>query len=134
MARESLSGEQRNEALLELGQDYLSAGLLDRAEDLFQELADTDRYRVQALRQLIDIYEQEKDWEKAVLSARKLEKVTGNQLGGVVAHYHCALADKEWQAGDLDAALKAVQKALDAHRGCVRASLLEGDIIRQKQD
>ena len=134
MARESLSGEQRNEALLELGQDYLSAGLLDRAEDLFQELADTDRYRVQALRQLIDIYEQEKDWEKAVLSARKLEKVTGNQLGGVVAHYHCELADKEWQAGDLGAALKAVQKALDAHRGCVRASLLEGDVLRQKQD
>ena len=134
MARESLSGEQRNEALLELGQDYLSAGLLDRAEDLFQELADTDRYRVQALRQLIDIYEQEKDWEKAVLSARKLEKETGDQLGGVVAHYHCELADKEWQAGDLGAALKAVQKALDAHRGCVRASLLEGDVLRQKQD
>lgn len=134
IARDSLSPEQRNEALLELGQDYLSAGLLDRAEDLFQELASTDTYRVQALRQLIDIYEQEKDWDNAVESARKLEKVTGNQLGGVIAHYHCEVAEKERQSGDLAAALKAVQKALDTHRGCVRASLLEGDILSQKQD
>ncbi|HEX9585388.1 MAG TPA: lipopolysaccharide assembly protein LapB [Gammaproteobacteria bacterium] len=134
IARDSLSVEQRNEALLELGQDYLSAGLLDRAEDLFLELAGTEPYRVQALRQLIDIYEQEKDWENAVESARKLEKVTGNQLGGVIAHYHCEIAEKERQSGDLNAALKATQKALDTHRGCVRASLLEGDIFRQRQD
>lgn len=134
IARDSLSVEQRNEALLELGQDYLSAGLLDRAEDLFLELAGTEPYRVQALRQLIDIYEQEKDWENAVESARKLEKVTGNQLGGVIAHYHCEIAEKERQSGELNAALKATQKALDTHRGCVRASLLEGDIFRQRQD
>lgn len=134
IARDSLSAEQRNEALLELGQDYLSAGLLDRAEDLFLELAGTEPYRVQALRQLIDIYEQEKDWENAVESARKLEKVTGNQLGGVIAHYHCEIAEKVRQSGDLNAALKATQKALDTHRGCVRASLLEGDIFRQRQD
>lgn len=134
IARDSLSVEQRNEALLELGQDYLSAGLLDRAEDLFLELAGTEPYRVQALRQLIDIYEQEKDWENAVESARKLENVTGNQLGGVIAHYHCEIAEKERQSGDLNAALKATQKALDTHRGCVRASLLEGDIFRQRQD
>ncbi|MDX1514824.1 MAG: lipopolysaccharide assembly protein LapB, partial [Gammaproteobacteria bacterium] len=134
IARDSLSAEQRNEALLELGQDYLSAGLLDRAEDLFRELAGTETYRVQALRQLIDIYEQEKDWENAVESARKLEKVTGNQLGGVIAHYHCEIAENERQAGDLDAAIKAVRKALDTHRGCVRASLLEGDILSQRQD
>ena len=134
IARDSLSIEQRNEALLELGQDYLSAGLLDRAEDLFRELAETETYRVQALRQLIDIYEQEKDWENAVDSARKLEKVTGNQLGGVIAHYHCEIAEKERQSGELNAALKAVQKALDTHRGCVRASLLEGDILSQRQD
>ena len=58
IARPNLESEQRSEALLELGHDYLSAGLLDRAENLLQELADSGDYRVQALRQLIDIYEQ----------------------------------------------------------------------------
>jgi lipopolysaccharide biosynthesis regulator YciM len=128
VARNTLTPDQRHEALLELGQDYLSAGLLDRAENLFKELADTTGYRVQALRQLIDIYEQEKDWEQAIASARQLERATGNQLGAVIAHYHCEQAERLRQRGEFAGALKTASQALDTHRGCVRASLLEGDI------
>jgi len=128
VARDSLDDEQRSEALLELGQDYLSAGLLDRAEDLFLELVNSESYRVQALRQLIDIYEQERDWEKAIQSSRNLEHATGNQLGNVIAHYYCELATAQRGAGDTAAALKIIGQALDCHRACVRASLLEGDI------
>ncbi len=128
VARNTLTPPQRHEALLELGQDYLSAGLLDRAENLFKELSETTGYRVQALRQLIDIYEQEKDWEQAIASARQLEKATGNQLGAVIAHYHCEQAERLRQQRDAPAALKMIGQALDSHRGCVRASLLEGDI------
>ena len=128
VARNTLTADQRHEALLELGQDYLSAGLLDRAENLFKELAETAGYRVQALRQLIDIYEQEKDWEQAISSARQLERATGNQLGTVIAHYYCEQAERLRQRGDFAGALKTTSQALDTHRGCVRASLLEGDI------
>ena len=128
IARESLNVSQRTEALLELGQDYMSAGLLDRAEDLFSELAEDADYRVQALRQLIDIYEQEKDWPKAIASARKLEKATGNQLGWIIAHYCCEQASRHCDEGDLDRALKHVQQARNMHAACVRASLIESDI------
>ena len=128
VARESLSVPQRTEALLELGQDYMSAGLLDRAEDLFNELAEDTDYRVQALRQLIDIYEREKDWPKAVASARKLEKATGNQLGWIIAHYCCEQAGQHCSEGDPERALKYVQQARNIHAACVRASLLEADI------
>ena len=128
IARESLSVSQRTEALLELGQDYMSAGLLDRAEDLFSELAEDADYRVQALRQLIDIYEQEKDWPKAIASARRLEKATGNQLGWIIAHYCCEQASRHCNEGDLDRALKHVQQARNMHAACVRASLIEADI------
>ena len=129
IARPGLESEQRSESLLELGHDYLSAGLLDRAENLLQELADSGGYRVQALRQLIDIYEQEKDWNKAIDSAHLLEKATGNQLGPVVAHYQCELAERTREAGDGQGALELVQKALATHDACVRASILEGDIL-----
>ncbi len=132
IARESLSVPQRTEALLELGQDYMSAGLLDRAEDLFSELAEDADYRVQALRQLIDIYEQEKDWPKAIASARKLEKATGNQLGWIVAHYCCEQAGRHCREGDLERALKHVQQARNMHAACVRASLLEADIHAER--
>jgi lipopolysaccharide biosynthesis regulator YciM len=129
IARPRLESEQRSEALLELGHDYLSAGLLDRAENLLQELADNGDYRVQALRQLIDIYEQEKDWDKAIDSARLLEKVTGNHLGPVIAHYQCELAERFRDSEQTDRALELVKKARATHEACVRASILEGDIL-----
>ena len=134
VARESLSVPQRTEALLELGQDYMSAGLLDRAEDLFNELAEDTDYRVQALRQLIDIYEREKDWPKAVASARKLEKATGNQLGWIIAHYCCEQAGQHCSEGDPERALKYVQQARNIHAACVRASLLEADIHAERSE
>jgi lipopolysaccharide assembly protein B len=134
IARPSLESEQRSEALLELGHDYLSAGLLDRAENLLEELADSSEYRVQALRQLIDIYEQEKDWNKAIASARLLEKATGNELGPVIAHYQCELAGQFRESGDTDAALDMLKKALATHARCVRASILEGEILSELEE
>ena len=132
VARESLSASQRTEALLELGQDYMSAGVLDRAEDLFSEIAGDADYRVQALRQLIDIYEREKDWPKAIASARKLEQATGNQLGWIIAHYCCEQAGQHSAEGDRERALKYVQQARSVHAACVRASLLEADIQAER--
>ena len=134
ISRDSLDATQRTEALLELGQDYLSAGLLDRAEDLFKELVEAEDYRVQALRQLIDIYEQEKDWPKAIASARRLEKITGNQLGGIIAHYCCEQAVRLRDEGELDRALKHARQARNMHAACVRASFLEADVHTERGD
>jgi lipopolysaccharide biosynthesis regulator YciM len=134
IARPGLESEQRSEALLELGHDYLSAGLLDRAENLLRELAESGDYRVQALRQLIDIYEQEKDWSKAIDSARLLEKATGNHLGPVISHYHCELAERFRGSNQVDSALDLVKKALATHDQCVRASILEGDILTDRDE
>ena len=134
IARAGLSEDQHNEALLELAQDYLSAGLLDRAEDLFKELSPGKRYKVQALRQLIDIYEQEKDWQRAIEAATELERATGNQLGAVIAHYLCELAIVARQDKDVDGALSRVREALARHRGSVRASLLEGELLAERGD
>jgi lipopolysaccharide biosynthesis regulator YciM len=126
------NAEHRAEAMLELGQDYLSAGLLDRAEDLFLELVEEDSYRVQALRQLIEIYEQEKDWTKAINAARQLENVTGNQLGSVIANYWCEVAELARADGELDRAQEHVAQALATHTNCARASILEGDFLAEQ--
>ena len=128
----SLGAEERSEALLELGQDYLSAGLLDRAEDVFQSLAEHPVHGVQALRQLIDIYEQEQDWDQAIASAKRLEAATQGELGTVIAHYCCEKAEGLISEDDPENALAAVRRALDLHRGCVRARLLEGDLRRAR--
>ena len=134
IAQPESSVEHKNEAMLELAQDYQSAGLLDRAETLFRELADTGVHRVQALRQLIDIYEHESDWSKAIGVAEELQSVTGNQLGGVIAHYRCELAEAHKHDGDDSAAFEDLAAAFEAHPASVRASLLEGDLYAAEND
>ncbi len=134
IARTNLSVEQRNEALLELGQDYLSAGLLDRAENLFKELTQAPTYREQALRQLVDIYEQEKDWAQAIDTARELGELTGKRQDAVIAHYYCERAITHKQEGNAPAVLEQVHAALASNSGCVRASLLEGDALSDLGD
>ena len=130
----SLSAEERGEALLELGQDYLSAGLLDRAEDVFSSLAGHEVHGVQALRQLIDIYEQEQDWDRAIASAGRLQTVTGSDLGAVMAHYCCENAERLHAQGKHDTALETIGRALALDPACVRARLLEGDMRRASHE
>jgi lipopolysaccharide biosynthesis regulator YciM len=49
LARDALAPEHREQALLALAQDYLRAGLLDRAEGLFQQVSEVPRLRASAL-------------------------------------------------------------------------------------
>src|SRR3990167_1568411 len=87
IARPQLEPTYREQSLFELGQDYLSAGMLDRAERVFLELVNTKSHSAQALRTLLDIYQQEKDWEHAVKTAAQYESVTKQNMQLVVAHY-----------------------------------------------
>jgi lipopolysaccharide biosynthesis regulator YciM len=102
--------------------------LLDRAESLFQELIEMDDHSAAALANLVDIYQQEKDWDKAIHAQRRLEAVTGTSLEPVVAQYYCELAEQARNAGDLDKAMQMVKRALKGDPRCVRASLIEGHI------
>ena len=72
IARPQLEKIYREQSLFELGQDYLSAGMLDRAERIFLELVNAKSHSAQALKTLIDIYQQEKEWEKAVQAAMQI--------------------------------------------------------------
>lgn len=128
IARPTLSRQQRCLALLELGVDYMRSGLLDRAENLFQELLETDFHGVEALRQLVDIYQQEQDWDKAIVHARKLAAKSGENLGALMAHYHCEQAEQARQQGRSERAEELVRLALAVDPGCVRASLMAGEM------
>src|SRR5262245_18727292 len=92
--RPDLGSDQKLAALFELAQDYFKAGLLDRAEELFLKLEGTT-YAEQALRFLLEIYEQEKEWNKATDIAGKLETVTGRSHQKEIANSCCELALSE---------------------------------------
>jgi lipopolysaccharide biosynthesis regulator YciM len=131
--RPDLAAEQKLAALYELAQDYFKAGLLDRAEELFLKLEGTS-YSEQALRFLLEIYEQEKDWHKAIDIAGKLETVTGRSHQKEIANFRCELALNELMHSRPEAARPHLAQALAHHRLCVRAHMLLGDLeIAAKQ-
>jgi lipopolysaccharide assembly protein B len=127
LERPDLGEEQRLHAMMELGQDYLKAGLLDRAEEVFVKLRDS-AHRLEALKFLLEIYQQEKDWTKAIDIARELEKDSGQSAQKEIANYYCELAASEATHSRPDAARRNLDAALAAHRKCVRANIILGDV------
>jgi lipopolysaccharide biosynthesis regulator YciM len=125
--REDLAPEQRLSALYELAQDYLKAGLLDRAEDLFARLRGT-ALEQQGLRYLLDIYEQEKDWLKAIATSREMDPIIGRSSARDIAHFYCELAAAEVVHSRFDAARRYLDEALAVNRKCTRANIILGDI------
>ncbi len=133
MARPMLSHDQRRKALYELGLDYMRAGLLDRAESLFHELSGDFQYSAPSRRQLLDIYQQEKEWEKAIEVARQLNGKRDKSYSPVIAHYYCEMAEQTMKAGELGKAEKMLSRAFSEDRNCVRASLLEAEVAEKQQ-
>lgn len=126
IARVTLSSSHRAQALLELGEDYTRAGLLDRAETLFLELIEREEHLVPALQHLIDIYQLENDWDKAIAASLRLQCATGVSSGKTIAHYYCELADQAKQNNDVGLTRGMIGRALEYDRDCVRASLMQG--------
>ena len=126
--REDLPDDLKLQALSELGQDYLKAGLLDRAEEIFDRLRNSTRVE-DAKRNLLEIYQLEKAWEKAVAIAAELPDISTQKE---VAEYYCELAGAEMIRSRPDAASAYLLTALERNRKCVRASLLQGDIEAQQ--
>ena len=125
--RADLATEQRLTALYELAQDYLKAGFLDRAEEMFLKLEGTS-YEQSALKFLLEIYEQEKDWLKAIDASRRMDAVTGQSSQREIAHFYCELAQSEMTHSRHDDAREHLGEALNVNRKCVRAHLLLGEL------
>jgi lipopolysaccharide biosynthesis regulator YciM len=125
--KKELTPNQRSAVKAELAQDYLKAGLYDRAEELFKSLDDT-RYRQPSLNALLEIYVREREWSQAVETATELERLSGVPFRKEIAQYYCELAMNDIIAQKPDAARNLLHMALDANKSCIRANVLLGDI------
>lgn len=134
IARPTLSAEQKTTALLELGEDYMRAGLLDRAENLLSDLVAINAHAPQALRHLIAIYQQERDWPKAIEHARRLQTASGENLGEMIAQFHCELAEIARNGGNQESARRHLDHAIAADPECVRACIIDGRLCLEHGD
>ena len=128
--KKELTDNQKDAVKAELAQDYLKAGLYDRAEELFKNLKDK-RYHQPALRALLEIYVREREWLQAIETATELERLSGIPFRKEIAQYHCELAMNAMIDQQSDQVRNHLANALDANKKCVRANVLLGDLEMQ---
>jgi lipopolysaccharide assembly protein B len=132
LARKELAPEHREQALLALAQDYLRAGVLDRAEGLFQQVSEVPRLRVSALDALRGVYERQHDWSQALGAYRQLAHINAAPARTVAAHYLCELATVAIERGDMPAARGLLNEARDEALPFPRAALLGAQIAERE--
>jgi lipopolysaccharide biosynthesis regulator YciM len=132
VGRPDLDDQVRAFALYELGQDYMRAGLFDRAERLFDELVESRIHRRRALEALLEIYQQEKEWGRCMKVAVRLQDLTGRPMREEIAHYHCELAEEALRRGDAGTAEACLRDALSVDASCARAVLLQAGMAMER--
>ena len=133
LARSSLNEAQRHQAVFSLAEDYLSAGLFDRAERLFDELRDSTTLADAALDKLVSIYEREREWEKAIEAHRKLEMLRGTK-SNQVAHYYCELAETARAAGDRALAREHLRNTVRSETGALRGTWIRAMLAQEERN
>ena len=133
LARPDLPQEQKEHAEYELGMDYLKAGLLDRAEETFNRLIHS-QYAVPARRALLEIFQREKEWPRAIEAALGLQESGAGSRQKEIAQFYCELAQDALVHLHPEDALPLLEKSLQADRVNVRATLLIGDAQLAKDD
>ena len=137
LARPSLPPQHLHQAHLELARDFISAGLLDRAERLLEGLLEeAPELRRLALRYLMEIYQDEKEWDRAIRIATQLlprksllKPVTVDRsIPVALSHFSCERAVRAIRGNDFHTARNHLRQALQYDKDCIRATLLSGEI------
>lgn len=132
IARPQLTTEQRCNAILELAQDYLKAGVLDRAEKLFLDLIAINEADITSYKFLLSLYEKQKDWRQAISIAQKLNELNQENVDILIAHYYCEIADEAKNSGFVEQVEIYFKKALACDKKSVRASIGLGLLLENE--
>lgn len=134
ISRSSLTIDQKNLALQQLAKDYMVAGFLDRAEKIFEQLIEEPEHKEAALQQLVSIYQQTREWHKAIDYAYALVKLGRKRMHSVIAHFWCELAMQEKAEGRDSKAIQYLKKALSEDPKCVCATISLGKLYLENDD
>jgi lipopolysaccharide biosynthesis regulator YciM len=126
--RDDLKPRDRDHAAYELGRDFLRAGLLDRAEASLNRVGE-GKFAVPAKESLLEMYQVERDWKKAIIAAHELATLQGKPHQTEIAQFHCELGQDALSRKDLIEAEQSIQRALQAVPNHSRALILQGDYL-----
>ena len=137
IARPELDPEIRKECSIELAKDYLKAGFLDRAESIFSKISNEVGSPTKVLIYLKEIYEREKEWEKAIKVTTQIQSKNNEDYSNIISHYYCELTEIELSStdkGSKEKAKKYIGKALSYNKNSARALILQGDLSYENEN
>jgi lipopolysaccharide biosynthesis regulator YciM len=133
LSRGDLKREERERAQHALAQDFLNAGLFDRAEEAFKALEGT-AFTTDARLALLTLHERSRNWHPAIEVARQLESAGAGSFALRMAHHWCEIAQEADARGHTDEANQALRRAREASPQAARPMVLAGQrLVRQGQ-
>jgi lipopolysaccharide biosynthesis regulator YciM len=114
---------QRSAVLLELARDFVSSGLLNKAEDILMELISYNSEKKSAVRLLVTLYEQEKEWQRAIDLIDSFRQFADENITKREAEFYCELGNEAYSRKNYAKANDYFKKSASINKGCVRAYL-----------
>ena len=125
LQRGDLPAAERQRAQYALANDFMKAGLFDRAESAFEALAGTP-YDIESRLAMLQLHERARDWQAATRDAQHLERVRAGSFSARIAHHWCELALEADARGDAAAADAALARACAASDTTARPWVIAG--------
>ena len=129
IGRASLNREQKSLTMLALGQDFLAAGMMDRAEQVFTEILQQQDDNLEPAREALrDIYEQTQEWEKAIAVTEVSTQSDNKNADALICNYYCELAESSIETGHLQDANEHLTLASQRLATSTRITVLKARI------
>jgi lipopolysaccharide biosynthesis regulator YciM len=128
-----LPHKDKQQAVFELGKDFLSAGLYDRAEDMFSKLLKSKTYDIKSLNYLLQIYQSTKDWHQGIELKKYITKTSDKKLHHELANFYCELATQALEHKNNITVIELLEEALVFDKNSCRANWLMAKIYESNE-
>jgi lipopolysaccharide biosynthesis regulator YciM len=132
LLRRDIRPGQREEALLGLAGDFRKGGFLQRSIAAYEEVLARDPRNRSALRALVRLRADIRDYPRAVELQRRLARAEGGEAGREEARLLVELSDAAHAEGRSDEARRALRRALRRDPRCVDAWIQLGALEAER--
>ena len=129
----NLPAKDKQHAIFELAKDFLSAGLYDRAEVMFNKSLKSKLYGTKSLHYLMQIYQSTKDWPQGIALKKEIIKSKEKKLLHSLANFYCELATQALAKDEFIQVLELLENALNYDKNSCRANFLMAEIYENHQ-
>jgi len=135
ISKKELKEHHYFQALEELAEDYYTAGLYDKSEEIFKKLINIKGHKNTSLKRLIQIYEYTCEWDKALSTIEKLNNIDPlNEYIKNIPHYYCQISEQHIIKNNLETAELYIEKAESTKSNSSRIIFVSIQISLKKED